>query len=323
LHEFDLSELGLSQPLVLFELNQGRILDIGNKLDPKRDYGLICDSDLSVKGANQTVRIVNGCAHRIPSESLEAFTVTCDGALYWLPRTGERKTPGVIKLSMELYEETFAHIDSEARLVVHDVPVDTLAVKLTIGCSSFQLIREGDSWITNQPVKIGLRLAMGEECVRVRVTGRGFDRSVAPALHLRLVGIAHRQGAEDGDTQWGLVKRGRPLDRTYGLGQARVFAGGNGESLYEGFRQIGKLSSRALDMNALQGWGEPLIAGPHILAESVEDHGLFTFLPNLFRRETGQRLVWRVPTPPGDDYRIAFWSDLSRPPKMLDTGGFA
>lgn len=73
-------------------------------------------------------------------------------------------------------------------------------------------------------------------------------------------------------------------------------------------------------MRDLHGWGTPLWAGgKEELVKSVEDHGLFRFIPNLFGRQTGQRLVWRSPTAPRKEHQILTWSDLSREPQRSGT----
>src|SRR5205085_93198 len=58
--------------------------------------------------------------------------------------------------------------------------------------------------------------------------------------------------------------------------------------------------------------------GKELLVKSVEDHGLFRFVPNLFGRQTGQRLVWWSPTPLRKQHQIVSWSNLSREPLRFD-----
>lgn len=53
LKEIDLRELGMGAPLMVFDLNLGTQVDLLTRLDPGRDYALVCDSDLSVPGATQ------------------------------------------------------------------------------------------------------------------------------------------------------------------------------------------------------------------------------------------------------------------------------
>ena len=313
-------ELGISGPMTLFDLTSGRTVNPRSSLSKNRDYALICDSDLSVQGANKSLALSNGRAYRISGGLLESLAATCEGATYWVPNIAERKPFEAFDIALEFENGLIAPIDSVAPVLLRGVPVDAVAVKLAVGNSTYHTLKQEDSWKSDGGVKIGLKLALGEERVRVFVTGVNYARSLSPRLKLRLRGIAQRQASEGGDPEWVLVKHDRPLDRADGIGQARLFAGGLGEPLYEGYSEIRKVSSGALDLSLLQGWGARLTSGPLVLAQSVMDGGQIKFLPNLFRRETGQRLIWRTPTFPQGEHQILIWHDLSKPPQQVAIG---
>jgi len=48
LKEIDLFEMGMVEPLLVFDLKLGTQVNLGSRLDPSRDYALVCDADLSV-----------------------------------------------------------------------------------------------------------------------------------------------------------------------------------------------------------------------------------------------------------------------------------
>jgi hypothetical protein len=318
LHEVDLREVGLAEPVVIFDLISGDVVDAGNRFDRSLEYGFVCDADLSVEGASQQIAVHGGWAYRTGRPWGEDLKITCDGALYWLPRIGDRRVPAPIRLSMKFFGSAPVEVGSAAKILLSGVPNDAKSVRLRVGRADYDLVRDGDDWLTDRAVTAGAELAVGEELVRAQVIAANYSRSATPALDLSLVGIARQESLQDGGLRWDLVKLDRPLERADGIGKARVFAGAADVSLFEGFCRVSKTTERALDIRDLQGWGAPLSTGSRYLVKSVEDRGRFRFFPSLFRGQTKDLAVWRVPTPPLDGHRIVVWSEVTERPREFD-----
>jgi hypothetical protein len=67
LDEIDLSEIGMGEPLLAFDLENGASVSITSKLNSKRDYALICDPDLSVPEVILAVILKDCAAYRLAS----------------------------------------------------------------------------------------------------------------------------------------------------------------------------------------------------------------------------------------------------------------
>ncbi|MGH9437856.1 MAG: hypothetical protein ACRD22_08150 [Terriglobia bacterium] len=313
--EIELREFGLGEPFIVYDLVNGALINEANRLDPNRDYALVCDADLSCPAASRTVRIRDGQAQRVDRGWGEDLKVFCDGAIYWEPRISEKRA-APMPLAMRLPE--MVDINSDSPVFIEGMPADAVSGRLRLGSANYRLEKEGEVWRTDRSAKMTLTLAVSEERVRVRMEGDNYCRSVTPKLNLSLRGIARRNPSEDGEMEWEVVNLDHPLERADGIGQARVFS--DEIDLFEGFCKIGRIGSRAIEMRDLHGWGAPLCpGGKEKLVESVEDHGAFRFIPNFFGRQTGQRLVWRSPRSPRKADRIIVWYDLRREPQCLDT----
>jgi hypothetical protein len=166
-------------------------------------------------------------------------------------------------------------------------------------------------------MKISLGVALGDERVRVRVEGEGYARTVVPKLSLSLRGIAVIETAdnEDAEPQWKLLNSSSPLNRAAGAGKARIFVEKMESELYEGPCLVRKLSSRALDLRDLHGWGGPLVVRPKgapqfVLVGSVEDHGCVGLFVRAMLGKSLNTLYRRTPQPPSPDHEVWVWSDI-------------
>ena len=178
--EFDLHEIGLGEPVLIFDLGSGRLVDAGNMFDPTREYAVVCDSDLSVHGASRPFLIIGGRSYRTGRPWGEDFKIACEQSLYWTPRIGERKSPAPLRLSMEFCKGPPVEIGSAAPILIAGAPSDAESVSLRVGNFSYDLSRDGEAWRTGCAVSITAKLAVGEEVARVRVTGPNYNRSATP-----------------------------------------------------------------------------------------------------------------------------------------------
>jgi len=324
LEEIDLCEMGMTEPLLVFDLKLGTQANLASRLDPCRDYALICDTDLSVPDATQYLKVKDRAAYRLASPWSQGLRVVCDGVLYWQPRIEQREPLQQIHLTMESLPGETVEVGSACDVNVAGVPEDATVVSLIVGASSHLMAQQGTYWRTSRRLQITLGIALGEERIRIRISGPSYTRTVTPKSALSLRGIAcfETEANADAEPEWTLLSRHRPLNRADGSGRARVFVESPNFQLFEGSRFVGKVSPHGLDLKALWGWGAPLSIRSErqadtILVESVEDHGRGRFLPPLFKGQTGAFLSWRTPMPPSNGHQILVWSDLSQEPRRF------
>ena len=322
--EIDLLEMGMAEPLLVFDLKLGRQVNLTSRLDPSRDYALMCDTDLIVPDATQCLKLKDRAAYRLASPWPQDLRVVCDGILYWQPSIGQREPYQPIRLTLESLPGETGEVGSACRLNLTGVPEDATLVELITGGSSHVMAKEGAVWQTSHPLQITLGIALGEERIRIRLTGPCYARTVTPKSSLRLRGIASFETDSNADEEpkWTLLNRRRPLNRADGSGRARVFVEATNSQLFEGSRFVGKVSPRGLQMKDLYGWGAPLIVRSERqsdtrLVEAVEDRGRGRFLPPLLNGRTGACLCWRTPMPPRNGHQILVWSDLSQEPRRF------
>jgi hypothetical protein len=328
IEDVDLVEIGLAEPLLIFELNSGARIPRFSRLHPERNYAFVCDRDFKVSSAAPSRILKDRCAFRVTAPWPRDLKVLCDGLTYWEPSISEREPVKTIHLTLESATRDIVEIGSAVRIRVVGAPDDATAITLIVGNSSFSTIRQNGEWQTEQPVPVTVRVALGEERIRVRLAGCNYARMVTPqsALHLRGLAFVESDSESNAEPQWKLLARGRPLDRVDGSGRARVFADGMRCTLYEGVALIGKVSSRGLPLRDLLGWGAKLIASLEslpemVLVDSVEDHGLARFVPPLLGRPTGTWINWRTPTPLSREHQILLWTDLFEPPQRFGING--
>ena len=324
LEETDLSEMGMAEPLLVFDLKLGTQVKLASRLDGGRDYALMCDTDLSVPDAAQCLKLKDRAVYRLACPWPQDLRVICDGVLYWQPKTEQREPLRPIHLTLESLPGETVEVGAACRLNLTGVPDDATLVDLVTGGSSHFMARQGAVWQTSHPLQITLGIALGEERIRIRVTGPNYARTFTPRSSLRLRGIAsfETESNADAEPRWTLLNRQHPLNRADGSGRARAFVEATNARLFEGSRFVGRVSPRGLQMNDLCGWGAPLIVRSErqpdtTLVEAVEDYGRGKFLPPLFGGQTSACLSWRTPMQPRDGHQVLVWSDLSRDPRRF------
>lgn len=324
LEEVDLFEMGMGEPLLIFDLESGSLVSLTSRLNPRKDYALICDTDLSVPDVTQALKLKDRAAYRLASPWRQDLRVVCDGLTYWEPTLDQRESIQPIPLTLESLPCETAEIGSACHVNVTGVPEDASIVSLIAGGSSYSTTQHGAVWQTERPLQITLGMALGEQRVRIRISSASCARTVTPKSSLNLRGIAclETDSNTDAEPKWTLLRPSRPLNRADDSGRARVFVGRNKSQLFEGACFVGKISSRAFQLRDLCGWGAPLIIRSErhldtVLVESVEDYGRGKFLPSLFRGQTDACLAWQVPMSPSNEHRILVWPEISQEPREL------
>jgi hypothetical protein len=319
----DLFEMGMGEPLLIFDLESGSPVSLTSRLNPRNDYALICDTDLSVPDVTEALKLKDRAAYRLVGPWHQDLRVVCGGVTYWEPTVDQREPIQPVHLTLESLPSETAEIGSACHVNVAGVPEDAAAVSLIAGGSLYSTTRHGVVWQTERPLKITLGMALGEEQVRVRLRRPGSTRTATPKCRLNLRGVAclETDSTPGGEPKWTLLRPSHPLNAD-DSGTVRIFVGKNQYRLFEGICFVGKVSSRRFQLRDLCGWGAPLIirSAHHpdtVLVESVEDYGRGKFLPSLFRGQTPVYLAWQVPICPSKDHIILVWPQLFQQPRKL------
>ena len=319
LEEVDFSDIGLAEPLLLFDTATGCKKELGGSLDPNCDYALLCDTDMMVPDV-PAWRTKNRSAFFLNRPLTIDTRLLCDGTLCWQPQLSDRKPRRVIRVSIESLSGKSIALGSEAQLVIKDAPGDAEEVTLLVADHKHFLVSSQIGWSTTTPILISLEMAMGAERIRVRIKGPDYVQTAVPKLSLNFNGVAVRRSewGSAGDPQWYLLSTHDCMNRADGDGKARIFDIGD-FGLYEGPCPIETARSGTVDLRDLHGWGNPLLEASDanegkILVGAVEDRGCVEmFVPVLFGK-VYNKLYLRTPRPTANGHTIWVWKDVEAQP---------
>jgi len=316
--EIDLgSELGLNEPLLVFDAASGERRASSATLDVRREYAFLCDPDMEVVGARPPWKSKERLVYRLAPPLSAEVVVLCGGEPYWQPQIAGAPVRRSFNLRVESPPGEVVEVGSTTKLLIAGVPEDVTGVGLGIGAQSHRAVRDGAAWRTETVVRVSLDMALGEERVRVRVTGIDFTRTIPVKLSLNIRGIAILEagGEDDEEPRWRLLKQGYALNRAGGAGKARVLVEAPRAEVYEGPHLVRRLTSPVLDFASLYGWGYPLVVRRNAeseitLVESVRDQGYADF------RGIGKYLKvgLRTPVLPSQEHAVLLWSDIDGAP---------
>jgi hypothetical protein len=322
--EINLQEMGSNDPLLLFDLRTGFIVNLASTLDPTKQYALLCDRDFDVSGSDMFVSLTQCTVHKLKCPLSTSLKVTSQGAVYWQPTTSEIQRRPSIRLRVSLTDDRALNIGETANVVVDGLPVDTESATLTVGRSSYAFLKVGTRWQTQAPVPITLALVLGEERLRIRFLRSGLSQTVGPQLDIRLTGFAtlEADSTNDSESRWTLLKQNRPLNLGEAANRARIFVPFANAELYEGNRFVGKVTSRTLPFRDLFGWGSSLLVRSPgetdvRMVERVEDRGCIAlYLPTLWGQPI-HRLYLQKPIEPSRSHTVFAWRSLDTQPVAL------
>ena len=227
LEEVDLFDLGSDETLAIFDLKSGDAVSPNSKrnLMSLRDYGLICDTDLSVPEATQQTKSRNRSAYRVVGPWSRDLRVVCEGLTYWRPVLGDAQPPRQFNVALESAPGQIAEPGSVSRVLLTGIPNDAKSVSLTVGHALYPVVQRAGIWEPETPVRITPEMPLRRERLRVRIEGDGYGRSVVPKLSIRLRGIACMESgaSDDSELRWEFLNRQLPLNRAGGSGNARIF----------------------------------------------------------------------------------------------------
>ena len=317
LAEVSLQEISTHDPISLFNIGTGLSIDPQSFLDRENDFALVCDSDLVVVGSDKFISLDKCSVYYLIQPLPENLKVIAEDATFWQPITRVTQPKVQINLTVTCVNDSPVEIDGKTNIAIDGIPEETDSAILIAGGSHHQVCKNNGAWETQTPVSISLKIALGDERIKIRLSSTSSTRSVIPRLALQLRGVVALEATSGEATQskWVVVNRSRPLNLSGGASHARIFVPGDKAELYEGPRLVGKVSSRALSFKDFFGWGWPLQIPSQddplsILVGSVEDRGCVgLYLPNLLGKPIN-KIYLRSPIQPSPGHAIHAWHSL-------------
>ena len=315
--EFELGETGLSEDLLVFDLNDGGLLLTPARMKTTRPYALLCDDVLELAGADSDdqVRKSGRQLYRLHAGWPETLRLELGGLVYWQPRISEAKPvepPDLVVCNFNPPGDS-APLGSEQPLVVRGVPEDALEVSLLLGKKAKETPTEYSEagWRTSKSVQLDVPLLTGENRLRVRVRTEDRNRCWPVKTSWNILGLAVLEQDQESmkQPQWEIRKQEKPLNRASGRRRARVFAPAEGEppQVFEGSRNVAQ-GQQPFNLSGLLARGDPLkTRDGSALAKSVEDHGcVMKFYPQMLGRDHCSVLL-NDRIEPSDDHKIVLW----------------
>ena len=324
--EFELGETGLSEELLVFDLNDGGLLSTQTRMKVTRPYALLCDDALELAGAdsNNQVRKSGRRLYRLHAGWPEALRLELDGLVYWQPRISEDKPVEQPELVVSNPPGDPAHLGSCQHLFVRGVPEDALEVSLLLGKKARAAPTEhsGVDWRTSEPIGLDVPLLTGKTRLRVRVRTEEHNRCWPAKTRWNVLGLAVLEQDQESRKQllWEIWEQEKPLNRAGGRRRARVFAPAEGEppQVIEGSRNVAQ-GQQTFNLSGLLARGDPLklkTRDSSALAKSVEDHGcVMRFYPQMLGRDHCTVLL-NDQIEPADDHKIVLWPGV-RPMEIV------
>jgi hypothetical protein len=246
-----------------------------------------------------------------------------EGAIYWQPKTGDRIVQPPLSVFLSSVDGSTAEIGGAIGLEISGLPAEASSVVLFVGGTAYEAERNGETthlWHTRSSVPITLRVALGEERIRVKFSRGDSARTVVPRLRLQLQGLAAldtNPSSGESEYNWRLLDRKRPLNLAGGVGRARLFVPGTKSEVFEGPRLVGKFTARTMDFRDLTGWGWPLLARTDAGSTLA-----MVYVQSLFGKPIN-KLWLRSPIQPSSKHSVFVWGALDTEPKVVSGSSVA
>ena len=231
LMDWDLTDSGLSEEVLVFDLDREKMIDAGlERLEPNRNYALICDPTCKIHGCVPVeVFERNGISRkviRLAPPLTEHVRISYEDFVLWQPVQTEGEGPPRFPLTLTTPETKILSLQSRSHLCLEGLPEDAESVALLIHKNTYRMQRTDNGWRTPKEVVITPELAARQRRVWVRFSSGGRQHSRKPRLALNLLGAAMlRQRYSDGieDMSFETLERGSTLNCSEGTAYVRIW----------------------------------------------------------------------------------------------------
>ncbi len=268
LSEWDLSDSGLSDEVLIFDMDTVRMLRAADgPLEPTRRYVILCDRHCEIHGCTPMERFepagVSRKAMRLPSPLDGTICLRYGDFVLWQPVRVTEARPHIEPPVLCSPPQTILAMDDRTRLLLTGLPNDAESVQLLIHTRTYELQWEDEgTWITTEDVTITTELAARERRLRVRWLSQGTWSTREPRLSLRLLSAAilRQKPGDNGALALRALKAGDEINRSEGTAYLRVWTPEGLPTLgvYEGNAQAGRARHGKIRLRELLGHGGEL-----------------------------------------------------------------
>ena len=311
--EWDLSNSGLSESVLIFDQVKERMLQAGfERMNPTRAYAFVCDRDCQIQGGNVVETYErNGIARKVVRLGLplnENLDVSFKDFVLCQPLLPPDLQTHNYALFLRTLGSTPVPLNSRSELIVEGLPENTKSAALLIHKTTYPLDRFNGIWTTLRKISMTPQLATRQRRVSVRFQTEVRIFTRIPQLELNLVGAAmlrHSQ-KEQHEIPLETLKDGSDvnlMDKTASIWIWTPERDKNAR-LFEGGYQAGRLRSGKIRLNQLAGNGGELqvLSGVERFPIGIRFHDtgcVGHFLPAMLGNTTAQ-LGMIAEKPPSD-----------------------
>ena len=261
--EWDFTDSGLSEEVLLFDLEREKIVSAGTeRLDLNRRYAIVCDRNCNLQGCDSIEvfeRIeVSRKTIRLASPLKQNLCISYQDFVLWQPVQAEGDQRPQFSLTLTTPEGEIK-LQARTKLIIKGLPDDTESVALLIHTKTIPMHLEKGEWSTSKEVTITPELAARQRRVRIRFTSGGRTTTIEPRLEFNLFGVAVlRSDAES--ISYVVLNRDDKLNRSEGTAYLRIWTPDNDPRalVYEGGCQVGRLRYNKIRLRDLPGHGGEL-----------------------------------------------------------------
>lgn len=320
--EWDFADSGLSEEVLMFDVERKRMIKSGSeRLDPNRQYAIICDRKCQLQGCDPVETFerdgISRKVIRLASPLGENLCITYDDFVLWQPVRSESDQRQHFSLTLTTPKTKVLSLNDRAKLFLEGLPEDAESVELLIHKNTYEIQSDDGRWRTSKEVTITPELAARQRRVWVRFSSGGRRYTKKPRLTLRLLGAAMLQYKRKGNDETiplEALRNGMDINRSEGTGYLRIWTpgGDNKAPVLEGNCRVGTLRHNKIKLKDLPGHGGKL----HILSEGKRhslgitclDTGCVDdFLPAMFNADAQLHLLSeKNPLEVGDDGYVLF-----------------
>ncbi|MCG8430966.1 MAG: hypothetical protein MJA29_07325 [Candidatus Omnitrophica bacterium] len=231
LMEWDLADSGLSEDVLMFDLERESIVDVGlGRLEPKRNYAVICDFNCELEGCTPVETFtrsgISRKAIRLPTPLSENLCISYEDFILWQPIRHDVDPRQRFSLSLTTPSTKMLSLNDRSQLFVNGLPEEASSASLLIHTKKYRLQRKNDQWCTSKEVIISPELAAQKRRVRVRFSLADKIYSIKPRLIFHLLGAArlrNNQGNDNDIEAYEILKDGEELNRSDGTVYLRIW----------------------------------------------------------------------------------------------------
>lgn len=268
LMEWDFSDLGLSEEVLVFDLERGQMLEAGSeRLEHDGVYAVICDRICEISGCSPEEKFErNGISRkvlRLPRPLNQSLCITYDDFVLWQPVQSESQQPPHFVIFATTPPSQVVSFGDRTHVLIEGLPEATEEVELLIHRKTYTVERCGATWCTTRKVTITPELAARQRRVRIRFSNAGRKYTVEPRIAFRLLGAAmirHKVDTNGETISLEPLGDGANLNRSEGTTHLRIWTPEQEKrsTVLEGDCQVGRLRHSRIKLRDIPGHGGEL-----------------------------------------------------------------